>query len=119
MQRFDRKFKMWDFHITHSQLLLRSHSTVTHPKNIDIIFGDVDYVELPTILFGLDLVEAGPEDYRKAEQVMDGPVAAERVFAIETTEGAALSRGCRWDGAPGKRARDARVEPGKGSLLTN
>ena len=29
-------------------------------------------------------MEAGPEDYCKAEQVMDGPVAAERVFAIET-----------------------------------
>ncbi|HEY0483981.1 MAG TPA: hypothetical protein VGD37_40960 [Kofleriaceae bacterium] len=84
MRRFERTFKIWDFYITHSQLLLRSHKTVTHPKNIDIIFGDVDYVELPATLFGLDLVDAGPEDYRKAEQVMDGPVAAERVFAIET-----------------------------------
>jgi hypothetical protein len=84
MQRFDRTFKMWDFYITHSQLLLRSHRTVTHPKNIDLIFGDVDYVELPTTLFGLELVEPGPDDLRKAEQVMGGPVAAERVFAIET-----------------------------------
>jgi hypothetical protein len=84
MQRFDRTFKMWDFYITHSQLLLRSHRTVSHPKNIDIIFGDVDYVELPTTLFGLDMVAAGPEDHRKAEKVMDGPVAGDRVFAIET-----------------------------------
>jgi len=84
MRRFERTFKMWDFYISHSQLLLRSPSTVTHPKNIDIIFKDVDYVELPTTLFGLDVVEAGLQDYRKAEQVMDGPVAAERVFAIET-----------------------------------
>lgn len=84
MRAFDRTFKMWDFYITHSQLLLRSHKTVTHPKNIDIIFGDVDYVELPTILSGFAFVEAGPEDHRKAEQVMNGPVAAHRVFAIET-----------------------------------
>src|ERR1044071_2056628 len=84
MTRFERTFKMWDFYITHSQLLLRSHKTVTHAKNIDIIFGDVDYVELPTILFGLEVVTAGPEDYRKAEQVMDGPVAPERVFAIKS-----------------------------------
>ena len=82
MPRFERSFKLWDYYVSHSQLLLRSHKTVTHSKNIDIVFGDVDYVELPTILPGLEIVEASAEEQSRAEQVMGGPVAAERIFVI-------------------------------------
>lgn len=82
MRRFERMFKLWDYHITHSRLLIRSHKTISHPKNIDIMFFDVDYVELPTILPHLEIVEASAEERSRAEQVMARPVAAERVFVI-------------------------------------
>ena len=31
MRRFERTFKLWDYYITHSQLLIRSHRTVKEP----------------------------------------------------------------------------------------
>ena len=84
MPRFERTFKLWDYYITRSQLLMRSHKTVAHPTNIDIIFGDVEYVELPTNLRGLAIVAPQPAEVWRAEQVMNGPVPGERIFVIET-----------------------------------
>ena len=82
MAGFERKFQVWEYWISHSQLLLRSHKTVTHAQNIDIIFIDVKYIELPTFMTDLEVTAPSAEDYMKAEQAMGRPVPAERVFAI-------------------------------------
>ncbi len=43
-------FEVWEFRVSHEQLLLRSPRTKGQPRNIDVIFGGVDYMELPSKL---------------------------------------------------------------------
>ena len=48
------------------------------------MFVDVDYVELPTLMWELELAAPTADDLRKAEQAMGEAVPAERVFVIAT-----------------------------------
>lgn len=52
------KFKMWYYTVSHGQLLLRSNGST----NIDIYFGDVIYIEIPTSMSDLTVRETTKED---------------------------------------------------------
>jgi hypothetical protein len=62
MTRFqsNRTFRLWDYHVSHDQLLLRSAKTESHPHNLDVVFVGVEYVRMPTHLKGLDIEPASP-----------------------------------------------------------
>lgn len=44
----DRKFKLWFYQISHSEAIIRSSKDSEYPYHIDIYFGDVQYIDLPT-----------------------------------------------------------------------
>jgi len=58
----DRTFRLWEFQVGHSQLLLRSprasgsDSGPPQTTNLDLVFEGVLYVSLPWILRGLEIV---------------------------------------------------------------
>jgi hypothetical protein len=49
----ERRFGIYDFKISHEQLLLRSSKDSNFEQNIDIIFYGVKFIQLPSHLFGL------------------------------------------------------------------
>ena len=51
----NRKFKLWHYSISHAQMLIRS---IGHDKNIDIYFGGVKYMEIPSILDDISIIAA-------------------------------------------------------------
>jgi hypothetical protein len=51
----DRHFSLFDYHISHSQLLLRSSKTEKHSSNIDIIIFGVNYIQMFTFTRGIVL----------------------------------------------------------------
>lgn len=51
----NRVFQLWDYTVSHAQLLLRSPATEAEPFNIDIVFLGVEELDLPTIMRGLTL----------------------------------------------------------------
>lgn len=55
----DRHFRLWDYAVGHSQMLLRSPASDDEPFNIDLVFLGVDRLDLPTSLVGLAMF--GPE----------------------------------------------------------
>jgi hypothetical protein len=57
-----RRFEVWEFRVSHEQLLLRSPPTGEQPRNIDLIFGGVDYVELPSKLGEIQVSEVTETD---------------------------------------------------------
>ena len=62
-KRFNnRKFKFWFYHITHSEAIIRSERTEEFEKNIDIYFGDIQYMEMPAVLSELKLDNANEAD---------------------------------------------------------
>lgn len=59
----DRTFKLWEYQISHGQLLIRSPkapATDTSPEmltNLDLVCLGVDYLAVPRIFHGLELVD--------------------------------------------------------------
>jgi hypothetical protein len=69
----DREFQLWDYTVSHAQLLLRSPATTSEPFNVDIVFLGVKELDLPTSLKGLTMTRSehptpagrGPRDRYK------------------------------------------------------
>ena len=55
----DRYFTIFDFVISHGQLLLRSQKTDDLPKNIDVIFFDTTFIQSFSRLKGLHIKRLG------------------------------------------------------------
>ena len=86
MQFFGRKFRLWDFKVSHDQLLLRSAKDNQHRENIDVAFVGVEYLELPTRLEELKIREGGDAEHRKTEELFGKRIAKGRVFVIESND---------------------------------
>jgi hypothetical protein len=84
MQHFKRNFRLWDFKVSHDQLLLRSPKNAENPKNLDVAFVGVEYIELPTKLKELTVGEAGDDDFRRADLGVGKAVPRNQVFVIES-----------------------------------
>ena len=50
-----RTFQLWDYHVSHSRLLLRSPASPGDAKNQDILFYGVESLDIPTIFRGLEI----------------------------------------------------------------
>lgn len=83
----DRVFKVWDFHITHSRLLLRSPRDKQHEQNIDVIFYGVAYIEMPTLLNGIELEQPTKADLEKMESVLGREVPQDEVHVLSSQGG--------------------------------
>lgn len=86
MQHFKRSFRLWDYRVSHDQLLLRSAKGPNHPRNLDVAFVGVEYIELPTMLRDLAFAPPVQDDLRRAEVALGRVPPLERVFAIESSE---------------------------------
>jgi len=84
MQELNRNFRFWDFRVSHDQLLLRSAKNATTPRNVDVAFVGVEYVELPTKIRDLCLCDATAEDYAKAQDRLGRTVPNSQVYVVET-----------------------------------
>jgi len=84
MQKFERSFQVWEYWVSHSQLLVRSPAEISYPRNIDITFAGVQYMELPAIMPDLELVDPLPEEQLRATELVGRPVPIEQVFVLVT-----------------------------------
>jgi hypothetical protein len=84
MQELGRRFRVWDFRVSHDQLLLRSPKTSDEPRNFDLIFVGVEYVGMPTKLPELRIVDTTEDDVRAAERLLAREVPKEWVFVLES-----------------------------------
>ena len=75
-QRSDRIFQVWEYQISHGQLLIRSPkapATKTSPEaltNIDLVCLDVEYMALPRVLRGLELLPPTSDEIRHLEVLL-------------------------------------------------
>lgn len=54
----NRKFNITDFHISHGQMLIRSAKMNENEFNIDIIFYDVKFLQIPDFMKGISIKKA-------------------------------------------------------------
>lgn len=83
MKPINRMFRLWDFRVSHDQLLLRSPKTETTPKNVDIAFVGVEYVDLPTKVPNPVLMSPEVSDLLKAQDSLGRIVQKNEVFVIQ------------------------------------
>lgn len=77
-----RDFKFWYYHVSHGKLLLRSLKDSTNNKNIDIVFTDVIYVDIPRKLVDLKLEGANEEDLSYVEDKINKVVKPENITIL-------------------------------------
>lgn len=58
MFQSDRKFKLWDYRVSHKQALIRSPKTPDIATNVDFVFWGVEYLSIPSTLDGIAVVKA-------------------------------------------------------------
>jgi hypothetical protein len=83
----DRYFTIFDFHISHSQLLLRSSKGEKHQSNVDVIFFNVKFLQTPVSLWGISIEEIAESDAQLLElkhQFGEIEYKASRVYSVTT-----------------------------------
>ena len=79
-----RSFQIWDYNVSHQQLLIRSPRSLAEETNLDVACGGVEYVDLPTSFTGLVVGPPSEKDLARAEQVLSRPCKPEQVYRFET-----------------------------------
>jgi hypothetical protein len=88
--RFDRKFQLWLYSVSHGQLLLRSTKNQNYQTQVDVLFKNVAIIQLPVVFAGLAISEISQQEFRLFELsacLLD--VHERRCFKLE---------GENWDG---------------------
>lgn len=83
----DRFFTVFDFNVSHSQLLLRSQKSEGIQNNIDIIFFGVRFLHIPSSIWGISVedVTNDPATLNELGNCLDQTgFPAAKVFAIKT-----------------------------------
>jgi hypothetical protein len=92
MQKFDRTFQVWEYWVGHAQLVLRSLGSVLQPsdsslsRNVDLQFVSVQYLELPTLLSELEIVDPVADECRKVREILGRDVPAQQVYVLATPD---------------------------------
>ena len=53
----NRTFQLWEYKVSHGQLLIRSPKSEKNQTNVDIAFAGVEYIAIPTLFEDFSLVE--------------------------------------------------------------
>ena len=62
---FSRHFQIWNYTVSHSELLLRSTKSAEFPTRIDVLFKGVKEFHLPTSFGGLSITVASEAEVQK------------------------------------------------------
>jgi hypothetical protein len=84
----ERTFKVWEYQVSHGQLLIRSPkspATGGEPErvtNLDVICVGVKYMAVPRAMKGLELADATDEELSGLASVLGRPVKADEVSVL-------------------------------------
>jgi hypothetical protein len=86
----DRTFKVWEYQVSHGQLLVRSPkapasaSSPERTTNLDIAFNGVEYMALPQIMRGAELVFAEPAELESLTKIVGRPLSIDCVMVFRS-----------------------------------
>jgi hypothetical protein len=87
-QKSDRTFKVWEYQISHGQLLIRSPkapATRMSPEsltNIDLVCLGVEYMAVPRVLHGLELLPPTPDEIRHLEGLLGKAIVPDNIKVL-------------------------------------
>jgi hypothetical protein len=78
----DRRFRLWDYNVSHNQLLIRSPKSVDLGTNVDIVMWGIEYIDVITALNGVTMATASLEERRRAEQFLGKGLESSQVLCF-------------------------------------
>ncbi len=81
-----RKFQLWIYTVSHSQLLLRSTKDNKNDTRVDILFKPVSFIQIPHTVHGLSIREIDIQSARDLALKMPHQ-PSEKIFELTTPEG--------------------------------
>ncbi len=75
-------FQLWEYRVSHGQMLVRSPKSPTQDVNVDIVFAGVEYVDLPRYLRELEIDEPTEADIAFAVDRLGKPVEANAITVL-------------------------------------
>jgi hypothetical protein len=87
-QRSDRTFKVWEYQVSHGQLLIRSPkapATGTSPElltNVDLVCLGVEYMAVPRVLRGLELASPSSDEIQYLESLLGRTVPTDGIKVL-------------------------------------
>lgn len=82
----NRTFRLWEYRVSHDQLLLRSPLSKTFSTNLDVIFAGIRYLEMPTFWHSLSITEGTPEEMQDICQRLKRNMPHERIYILSSGE---------------------------------
>lgn len=83
--RSERRFQLWEFFVSHSQLLIRSPKGGSEERNVDIVFRGAEYISLPShfeVHGGIEVREGAESDLSSFASLGDFSYPECRVFWV-------------------------------------
>jgi hypothetical protein len=77
-------FKLWEYRVTHKQLLIRCPKLSEASKNVDLKFYNVEYVDLPSVFPDLEIADANQKDIAFASSRLGRTVESKRVIVLKS-----------------------------------
>ena len=82
--RFNRKFQIWQYSISQSQLLLRSTKDQRHATQVDVLFKNVEFMQFQTLLSRLAISEVSEKTFRSLSPSIGSlPAKGRKYFRLE------------------------------------
>ena len=79
-----RGFQVWEYRVSHKQLLLRCPKADDSSNNLDVMFYNVQYMDLPSVLPNLEIEEPNQTDIAFAESRVGKAVDEQQVFVLKS-----------------------------------
>jgi hypothetical protein len=79
-----RIFQVWEYRVSHKQLLLRCPKSSDSSKNFDVMFYNVQYMDLPSVLRDLEIEQPNQSDIAFAESRIGEAVSGGNVFVLKS-----------------------------------
>lgn len=76
-------FQLWEYRVSHGQMLVRSPKSPTQQTNVDIAFVGVEYVDLPRYLPELEIAEPTEGDIAFAKDRLGKPAEAKSITVLK------------------------------------
>lgn len=93
---WERNFKVWHYTFSWSRLLLRSGRRNEDEARVEVLFSNVIYLQIPTVLSRLEISETPLSEIDLPQGVSEEPGRPCKVFHLNQGSGTVIATHCEW-----------------------
>jgi hypothetical protein len=115
LARWARTFQVWQYSVSHSNLLLRSYEPDVYDTRVDVFFGGVELVRLKPNYDELRIFEGGADDRSSLLAGVPELLNVGRLYVLNDPTFYVIARRCAWHEDRGNHHAPSKFGPFRGS----